>query len=405
MPPRSWRQLRAQRAAEARWQPSAIAIDPVRFAFSVLIEGVQPEQTLQTLEWNDIYVKNRQIYKAMRDIGDEIITLAEESMTIARNNMPNGCVIGFDGSWNHRRRGTNCLFTVICRQTGQVIESIIVSNKIEKTALNYCEHANLMEAHGLKLALPRLREYRQIVGYVHDNDGKARKIIEDSGWGIREYLDPGHALKCFEKRLKKLNKQYPRLLRGIEKSLTKWLRALIRYDDTTERKIELWTNCYRHYMGDHTLCLHEDRPFKIWDRAADPDAITQFKSFLDSTKFIIEYCTTEFDTQSNESLHKLKLKYATKDIKWGNSWKARMMCAVLDRNMNNWKFYLYNKLGLPPLSPAAEIRLKHAELKRITRKLYVHSEEYRQLQHQQRKMRRQQEKRLRAEQQRLAYGI
>ena len=82
-----------------------------------------------------------------------------------------------------------------------------------------------------------------------------------------------------------------------------------------------------------------------------------------------------------------------------------MMCAVLDRNVNNWKFYLYNKLGLPPLSPAAEIRLKHAELKRITRKLYVHSEEYRRLQHEQRKMRRQQEKRLGAEQQRLAYGI
>ena len=61
-------------------------------------------------------------------------------------------------------------------------------------------HANLTEAHGLKLAIPQLRECRQIVDYVHDNDGKARKIIEDSGWGIREYLGPGHALKCFEKR-------------------------------------------------------------------------------------------------------------------------------------------------------------------------------------------------------------
>ena len=79
-------------------------------------------------------MKNREnIYKAMRYIGGEIIALVEESMTIARNNMSNECVIAFDRSWNHRARGTNCLSTVTCRQTGHVIEGIIVSNKIEKT--------------------------------------------------------------------------------------------------------------------------------------------------------------------------------------------------------------------------------------------------------------------------------
>ena len=37
-----------------------------------------------------------------------------------------------------------------------------------------------MEAYGLKLAIARLRECRQIVGYVHDNDGKARNITPET---------------------------------------------------------------------------------------------------------------------------------------------------------------------------------------------------------------------------------
>ena len=338
-------------------------------------------------------------------ISQEIIELAELSMEHERSNLPDDCVIAFDGSWNHRRRGTNCLFSVICRQNGKVIESITVSNKIKEDDPAFCKHSNLMEAHGLRMAIARLRNFPQITGYVHDNDGKARRIIQDSGWHIREFLDPGHALKCFDKRLKKLNKQYPQILRGIEGSLRNWLRALMRYDGTTEEKVKLWQNSVRHYMGDHSLCLHEERPCRLWDKAADVRAIEVFQKFLDDTSFIIEYCNTEFDTQSNESLHKLKLKYATKDVKWGDSWKARMMCAVLDRNMNFWKLYLYDKLGMPKLSREIRIQIEQEEARRIAWKLWIHSEEYRQQKHQERKEGRAQTRRICRYLQQFAYGI
>ena len=90
--------------------------------------------------------------------------------------------------------------------------------------------------------------------------------------------------------------------------MKKWISVLIRYDGTTEEKINLWLNSVRHYMGDHTLCLHEQRECRIWDKSTDQNALQIFREFLEDTKFIIEYCNTEFDTQSNESLHKLKLK-------------------------------------------------------------------------------------------------
>ena len=119
---------------------------------------------------------------------------------------------------------------------------------------------------------------------MHDNNGKARKVIEQSGWGIKELLDPGHALNCFEKKLKKYNKLHPQLLIGIEGSLRKWIRALLKLAGTTEEKIKLWENRVRDYMGtihcqtlygDHTLCNHDDREFAVWDRAADRKITTR----------------------------------------------------------------------------------------------------------------------------------
>ena len=112
-------QTRGKNAAEARWRSAPIDLDAAQLAFSILVERGQPEKTLKLLAWNDLKVESRdKMYDAGRRIGDEIIALAEESMDYERRNLPNGCVIGVDGSWNHRRRGTNCLFSVICRQAG-----------------------------------------------------------------------------------------------------------------------------------------------------------------------------------------------------------------------------------------------------------------------------------------------
>ena len=147
----------------------------------------------------------KRFYKELFTVGEEITALARRSMEYERSQMPPGTIISFDGSWDHRRQGSRCLFTVICRQTGKILESITISNRTDQTLETFCLHSNLMEAQGLRIAVERLRNFAQIVGYVHDNDAKATKIIQDSGWQIQQFLDPGHALKCFERRLQKLN--------------------------------------------------------------------------------------------------------------------------------------------------------------------------------------------------------
>ena len=54
-------------------------------------------------------------------------------------------------------------------------------------------------------------------------------------------------------------------------------------------------------------------------------AMQALKGFLDATQFVIEKCCGIYSTQSNESLHRRKLKFATKDVKWGFTWHARAM--------------------------------------------------------------------------------
>ena len=56
----------------------------------------------------------------------------------------------------------------------------------------------------------------------------------------------------------------------------------------------------------------------------------------------------------------MKLKFATKDVHWGFTWNARMMCAVLENNMKGWKEVLFHELGLDRVPEDVEIHMKNA---------------------------------------------
>ena len=95
----------------------------------------------------------------------------------------------------------------------------------------------------------------------------------------------------------------------------------------------------------------------------------------------------------------------TEHVKLGDSWKARMMCAVFDRNCAHSKLFLYHRLGLPPLAEEIKIFIQTEENKRIQWKPYVHTDVYWEKRYQERKAARQQCKRIRNWLQQLAYGL
>ena len=92
-----------------------------RVAFSILIEGLQPYSFLRGLAWNDCTIQRpKLVFKEMMNIGDEIIQMARHSMEKARESITPGSVISFDGSWDHRRRGSNCILAVFSCQTQKI---------------------------------------------------------------------------------------------------------------------------------------------------------------------------------------------------------------------------------------------------------------------------------------------
>ena len=309
-------------------------------------------------------------------------------MAAVRVNLPPNTVIAFDGSWDHRRHGSKCLFSVISSQTGQVIDAAVVSKSGTDPSEIFCERSTMMEAEGLRRLLPRLRELPQIVGYVHDNDGKARNIVQQAGWEITEFLDPGHAKKSFLRCLQKFEKDNGKILKDIENALTHWMEILVHSQFTVEQKVFLWQNTLQHMAGSHEHCIHAPMMGPAWNLAGNQLAMQALKSFLDSTQFIIEKCNGLYNTQANESLHRGKLKFATKDVKWGFTWQARVMAAILSRNMIGWRFEVYRRLGLEELPRDIEIQLTRGEIQRNDRAVAVRTPEYRETQNQARNVRR-----------------
>ena len=360
-----------------------------RLAFAILVEDGRPEPVRHIFRWCGVPVPTRQaLYAAIREVWREIILLAHESMAVVRANLPRNTGIGFHGSWDHRRHGSKCLFAVICSQTGQVIEATVVTKSRTYPSEILCENSSIMEALALKTIVLRLQQLPQIVGYVHDNDGKARNIVQQAGWEIPEFLDPGHAKKSFLRCLQNFERENAKILRDIEEALIHWMEILVHSQLPVERKVFLWQNTLAHMAGWHQHCIHAPMDGPAWNLARYPVALDLLKRFLDATQFIIEKCTAVYNTQSNENLNRRKLKFATKDVKWGFTWHARVMGAVLSRNMIGWKFEIYRRLQLEALPRDLQIQLMNGEIQNYDRTLRVRTLQYRLEQNRRRNQRR-----------------
>ena len=95
------------------------------------------------------------------------------------------------------------------------------------------------------------------------------------------------------------------------------------------------------------------------------------------------------DTQSNESFHALKARFANKFAAWGSSWKIRMYFAVLSWNdPENWYQNLCNRIGIP-LNEWQIARLKAIDTKASKARELSHTKEYRKKKNRNRLLRKQ----------------
>ena len=125
--------------------------------------------------------------------------------------------------------------------------------------------------------------------------------------------------------LQTFERENANILKDIESALTHWMEIIVHSQFTVEQKCFLWQNTLAHMAGYHQNCIHAPMIGPGWNLARNMVAMQALKGFLDATQFVIEKCCGIYSTQSNESLHRRKLKFATKDVKWGFTWHARAM--------------------------------------------------------------------------------
>jgi hypothetical protein len=355
-------------------------IDPMAMAFAILISGSQPGKAEELALWNDFRQApgfHTALNRSLRSISDMIIDAAKDSCKAACECIQPGCMISFDGSWEHRRNSRRCIVTIFCQQTKKIIDFAVIDVDHPPENSRYRSCPQNLEAMGLEKMMGTLLEKEEIVGYVHDNDGRSRILIDRltpvGRPKLIEQIDTGHATKSLERELLK---RKGIISEDLANSLRKWMRTLLHLNQMSkEDKVRAWRNCIFHFKGIHDHCPfeHDDEiPVRLGD---DPVVDAELTELLKKTSWILESCNPEFSTQLNESFNRGKLKYATKDVKWGFSWEARMCCAILDRNCPYWKLHLYDKLGLPSLSQDVRNRIVALEKKRLAKKLLNSSNE------------------------------
>jgi hypothetical protein len=347
--------------------------DPLQLAFGILVSGSTESQANDILNFGNIEIPpHNQLNEALKTIGEAIVEMAKRSCDEAVSNLPAGTVISFDGSWEHRRNSQRCFVAVCCQQTSKVIGYIVMTNRGSVDAENFCAVAQNMEVAGMRILLDQLRAHPEIAGYVHDKDAKTTKLFRESKWEVKEYLDPGHAMKSLERSIEKFSKDIYQIPDWVHQSLKKFMKTLLFYVEMdVDQKKAAWINSCCHFRGDHKECPYHHKETPVWDVLFDQKFLSRFTEFLEKTQWILEKCHSEFSTQLNESLNRSKLKYASKDVKWGSSFDARMGCAVLDRNCPYWKLELYSRLHLPALSDMVKWQLICREEERLKNKTTV----------------------------------
>jgi hypothetical protein len=279
--------------------------------------------------------------------------------------------------------------------TNFIIDYEVVQSKKQYVQGNYSGPPGNFEMIGIQRIVDRWKDNSKIIQYVHDNDGKTRRIIEQSGWNIQETLDPGHAVKAIERRVEEFHKKHGNLLAGIKGKLIGWLSFLLRARLTRSEKINLWTTAYSHYRDIHSNCIHDRknyRKFSPWKHKRDPKVSDLLRLFLEDTVSYILKVHSDNSTQANESFNHVKTFFLNKGKKYSCSGEMRVECAILKWNYPGWKIDLRKELGIPDLDPEFQAVFDLEEKAIKKRKILEKDEEVRKKKNEKRREARKKEK-------------
>ena len=97
-------------------------LNGLRFAFSVIVNGLGYTTAAKVFMENNIISPSEScFYNYIREVIDQIISLAQESAAFNRSQMTPETVVSMDGSWDHRRNGRYCIVDAVDLKQKKII--------------------------------------------------------------------------------------------------------------------------------------------------------------------------------------------------------------------------------------------------------------------------------------------
>jgi hypothetical protein len=227
-------------------------------AFAILVSGSQPGKAQELVLWKDFgQVPGfcTALNRALRSMSNLFVDAAKDSCESARECILPASIISFDGSWEHRRNSRRCVVTIFCQQTKKIFDFAVIDADDPSERSKYRVCSQNLEAMGLEKMMKKeeVLEKEEIVGYVHDSDGRSRALIARLTLvghpGLVEFIDTVHATKSLEREI---IKRKAHISDDISNRLRKWMRTLLHLNGMSkEDKVRAWRNCIFHFKGIH----------------------------------------------------------------------------------------------------------------------------------------------------------
>jgi hypothetical protein len=244
-------------------------------------------------------------YKAQERVAVELTDLAYRSTARKRQLVLVTHNLAFDGSWEHVRWSLQCFAGLIDIDLRWIVDFDVIDGPSGDDRALKC--AQTLESQCLDRLSKRWCGYRGI-GFTHDQDSKAMKILAEHRWIVRERFDRNHVMRSYYKLWKeyafilpKGRKRRRRVLgRWIELSLVKHFQFVAKMEGDWPTRLAKWRGAVKHFR--------ESR----WPDKGDPLALQQLKAFVEKTEPLLERYQAGCSTRLNESLHAMRAKTAPK---------------------------------------------------------------------------------------------
>lgn len=314
-----------------------IFIDPLRYCFAVLSEGMGETQARRFLaKINIVPPSITEFYNAQKKVDEIIVDYTQKMLNFIKSLLSSNTIFGLDCSWSSRRNATHAIVVFMDVQSKLIFDYVIVSRNAKVSDIEFYESSNMMENAAVKYKSKQFVNNYKFVGFIHDFDlDTAPAFQPDSETGnLIEYLDPGHLKKVVENKFDSFNGENH--LYQLKDHIIKRFSTIVRNKEISiEKKVELWYQTPQFIIEncDSKGYLVNSRNKKR--RVSPETAKNTLQSFLTETEWIIRKCSFS-DTQAIESFNPIKARMCPKYLPFQTSFRTRCLMSILQWNEKDW---------------------------------------------------------------------